>query len=232
MSILEKRQELLERIAAAALAAGRSPDSVTLLAVSKGQPAAALKEAMEAGQRCFGESYVQELLPKQQQLEQLGLAPELHFIGTLQSNKARKLSGLVSLIHSVDRPSLARALAASVIEGREQNILVELKLSEETGKSGCLEADLPQLMEVLQACPTLRFRGMMTMAPLDAKERARRRVFARLRELLDRCAVADRQGRRPDILSMGMSDDFDDAIREGATIVRIGTALFGPRKIA
>ena len=216
------------RLEAACCRAGRSPGSVRLVAVSKGHGTAAIREALLAGQRCFGENYAQEMLGKQAALaDASGL--EFHFIGHLQSNKAKQVVGRAALIQSVDRESLVEELAKRVEErGLVQEILFEVHLSPEPSKRGCAPESLPALLASALHRPALRPRGLMTMPPFFDDPEQARPFFARLRTLQE-----DLAGRfsLPDFrhLSMGMSHDFEIAIEDGATLVRVGTAIFGER---
>jgi hypothetical protein len=199
---------------------------VTLVAVSKKQPEEAVAAVFEAGQVDFGENYVQEAEAKRAALAALDI--RWHFIGGLQSNKARFVAGNYALIHSVDSEKLARELdkrarAAGVV----QDILVQVNVACETTKCGVAEADLPPLAEAVEAMDNVRLQGLMTMPPFfDDPERARP-FFSRLRTL--NRETGERLGRVLPHLSMGMSGDFAAAIEEGATLVRIGTDIFGPR---
>lgn len=222
-TIAERIAVLRERIAAAAARAGRRPESVRLLAVSKTKPAEQIREAYEAGQREFGENYVQELTAKAAALSDL---PDVrwHLIGPLQRNKAKPVVPLVSLVHTVDRPELAveldrRASAA----GRAVSVLLEVNVSGELSKAGCAPADAPALAETVRALPHLALAGLMTIPPDTEDRELSRPHFRRLRELRDSLG-----GELPE-LSMGMSHDFEIAVEEGATIVRVGTAIFGAR---
>ena len=221
-----RRDEVLEALADAARRAGRSPGDVTLVAVSKLHPASDIRDLAGAGQVDFGENYVQEASDKQAELADLPV--RWHFIGGLQSNKARFVAGNFSLVHSVDSSKLARALnkkAASL--GVVQDILLQVNIAGEEQKSGVAEGCLPQLAEEVMAADGLRLAGLMTMPPFfDDPERARP-VFARLRELRD--WLERRLGTALPHLSMGMTGDFVPAVEEGATLVRIGTRIFGSR---
>jgi len=218
-----------ERIAAACLRRGPGPEP-TLIGVSKRQPVAALRAALAAGLGDLGENYAQELQAKQAAPELQGLPVRWHFIGALQSNKARLVVGH-ALIHTLDRPSLVTALAARARAlGTVQDVLVELNLGGEAQKAGVAPAGLPALFDAIAAeGGALRCRGLMLIPPADGPE-ATRPYFAALRELAARGA-----GGRPHIelgeLSMGMSGDFEVAIAEGATMVRVGTAIFGERPL-
>lgn len=217
------------RIASACAAARRAPTTVTLLAVSKTWPASAVRAAAAAGQRAFGESYVQEALAKQAELAELAL--EWHFIGPLQSNKTRPVAEHFAWVHSVERLKIAERLS----EQRPAhlpplNVCVQVNVSGESSKSGCAPAAAPALCRAIAALPRLRLRGLMAIPEPGAddmeKSALARRRFASLRALL---ADMNAAGLALDTLSMGMSHDLEDAIIEGATIVRIGTAIFGKR---
>ncbi|MDP2169000.1 MAG: YggS family pyridoxal phosphate-dependent enzyme [Rhodocyclaceae bacterium] len=218
------------RIASACAAARRAPTTVTLLAVSKTWPASAVRAAAAAGQRAFGESYVQEALAKQAELAELAL--EWHFIGPLQSNKTRPVAEHFAWVHSVERLKIAERLS----EQRPAhlpplNVCVQVNVSGESSKSGCAPAAAPALCRAIAALPRLRLRGLMAIPEPGADDMEKsvlaRRRFASLRALL---ADMNAAGLALDTLSMGMSHDLEDAIIEGATIVRIGTAIFGERK--
>jgi hypothetical protein len=220
--------------------AGRDPAGVRLLAVSKLQPAAAVAEALAVGQLEFGENYAQELRDKDAELRALGaeqLDPAAlgglrwHFIGHLQRNKVHLVAGRVALIHSVDSLELLAALRARLErDGARQDVLIEVSLAGEQQKAGCPPAEVPALLDAVAASGgALRCRGLMGMPPLSDDAEASRPCFRRLRELRDELSRTSRPHVALDELSMGMSHDFAVAIAEGATIVRIGTALFGPR---
>jgi len=215
------------RIAAAAARAGRDPAAVRLVGASKLQPAAALRAAYDAGLRRFGENRVQEAQAK---------APELppdvewHLLGPLQSNKARAAAALFDLVHAVDRAKIARALdAEAAARGRRVRGLIEVNLGGEASKHGFAPATLADEVAPLAALPHLRLEGLMAIPPPGPTPEASRPYFRRLRELRDELAARPEWSGRLVDLSMGMSDDFEVAIEEGATYVRVGTALFGPR---
>jgi PLP dependent protein len=215
------------RIRAAALASGRDPTAVALVAVSKTHPAAAIREAYAAGQRDFGENYVQELLQKAEELEDL---PELrwHLIGHLQRNKAKLVAPLLSLLHTVDTLDLARELAkrlAAAAPVRRLPVLVEVSIAGEEQKHGVAPTNLAELLEAVEALPELALRGLMCVPPLSEDAAAARPHFDRLRELQAEHGGAQ---RLPE-LSMGMTHDLEHAISAGATLVRVGTAIFGAR---
>jgi len=220
--------EVRARIAAAARSAGRSPESVRLLAVSKKMPADDVRAAIAAGQRAFGESYAQELRDKAALLAAdptLPAPPEWHFIGPLQSNKVKYVAGRVALMHSVDSPALLDA-----IEAREapQPCLVQVNIAGEASKRGVAPGDLPALLDRFAAAKHVRCDGLMLIPPRGNA----RPHFAALRALRDREAAVARPNVDLRELSMGMTEDLEVAVAEGATIVRVGTAIFGPRPTA
>ena len=216
-----------ERISRAAARAGRAATDVTLVAVSKTHPPDSVREAVAAGLREFGENKVQEAEGKLAALQDLGLT--WHLVGHLQGNKARRAAALFDVIHSVDSAELGRRLSRAALElQRELRVLVQVNVANESGKSGLSESDLLPVLEALRPLPALRVEGLMTLPPeTDDPERARP-WFARLRALRD---GALRQGLLQGAhLSMGMSHDLDAAVAEGATLVRVGTAIFGARE--
>jgi hypothetical protein len=213
------------RIAQAAWAAARDPANITLLAVSKGQPLEAIRGLVRQGQRVFGENYVQEALPKIAALEGLGLS--WHFIGRLQANKTREVAEHFTWIHSLDRLRLAERLNAQRPDSLPPlECCIEVNLDGEASKGGVVIAAVDELVAAIQALPRLRLRGFMGMPALSEDPRQQRAAFKRLRALLTLLAP---HFPTFDTLSMGTSDDFEAAIAEGSTIVRIGTAVFGPR---
>lgn len=224
MSVAEGLAKVRDRIARAASAASRDPAHVKLVAVSKTKPASAVREAYEAGQRDFGENYAQELVDKAAQLADL-VDLRWHFIGHLQSNKARFVAPLAYMVHTVDGPSLARELGKrAAAHGRERlPVLVEVNVGGEAQKHGSAAAELRDVLAAVDAEPALHLRGLMTIPPNDL-EGARRafEALASLRELHGGAA------RLPE-LSMGMSDDLELAVAAGSTLVRVGTAIFGSR---
>jgi hypothetical protein len=220
-----------ERVAAAARAAGRPPDAVRLVAVSKGVPAASVIAAARAGQVAFGESRVQEAAAKLPAVaEAVATSLEWHLVGRLQRNKARAAVRLFDVIHSVDTADLARALARAAGELRRRpRVLVQVNLDAEAQKGGVAPEGLGALVEAIDALPALSLVGLMAIPRPAPDPESLRPAFARLRELRDSL-----DARRPASLwlrelSMGMSADFEVAIREGATLVRVGTAIFGER---
>jgi pyridoxal phosphate enzyme (YggS family) len=215
--------QILSNLHNAAAAAGRPPPR--LLAVSKTQPAEAVAALAAQGQTAFGENYVQEALAKMQELQPLGL--EWHLIGHLQSNKAEPVATHFDWVQSVDRPKLVAALARyRPAERGPLNVLIQVNIDDESSKHGCAPDDVDALAATIAAEPNLRLRGLMAIpAPWPDAER-RRDAFVRMRTLFEALAAGHPQ---VDTLSMGMSSDYAEAIAEGATLVRIGTALFGAR---
>lgn len=220
-------QRVRERMARAAERAGRRPEDVTLVAISKTFPAAAIRAAHAAGLRHFGENRVQEWESKRPPLEDLDAT--WHLVGHLQSNKARRAAYLFNRVDSVDDLALAKRLeAAAAAEGKLLPALVEVNLGNEDTKSGVPEAELPALAESIAPFAHFDFVGLMTIPPFFEEAEKVRPYFRKLRELRD--DVSRRLGRKLSTLSMGMSHDFEVAIEEGATEIRIGTALFGERQ--
>jgi len=213
----QRLAEVRERIERACGRAQRDPSKVTLVAVTKLFPAGVIREAYALGLRDFGENYVQEFEGKAPLLEDLPGA-RFHLIGHLQSNKARKAIEIFQVIQTVDSPRLARRLNEA---GRPLDVMIEVKLSEEDAKSGAAPDALPELLAAIRECPHLALLGLMTMPPWSDDPEASRPYFRRLRELAVEHGLAQ--------LSMGMSHDLETAIEEGATCVRVGTALFGKR---
>ncbi len=210
------------RIREAAQACGRDPQTVGLLAVSKTKPAAAVREAHACGQRDFGENYLQEALNKQAELSDLPLT--WHFIGPIQSNKTRPIAEHFAWVHSVDRLKIAQRLSEQrPTQLPPLNICLQVNVSGEASKSGCTPDELPALATAVAALPNLRLRGLMAIPEPTPDVMAQRAAFARLRSLRDGLGLS------LDTLSMGMSDDLEAAIVEGATCVRVGSALFGAR---
>lgn len=221
MPIAENLAAVRARIGAACAAAGRPPESVQLIAVTKTVPASTLREAAGAGQTAFGESYLQEALPKIQALADLAL--QWHFIGPLQSNKTAAVASRFDWVHGVDRLKIAERLSAQRPAGLPPlNVCLQVNVSGETSKSGCDIAEVPALAAAVATLPSLRLRGLMAIPEPDAPVEAYRAMQSALRAL---------QAAQPqlDTLSMGMSDDLEIAIAHGATTVRVGSALFGAR---
>jgi len=221
----ENLNSLLGHIRQAEQRFHRPPGSVTLLAVSKGQSAALIAAMAAAGQRCFGESYLQEALVKLEALRELAL--EWHFIGPIQANKTRGIATHFSWVHSVDRLKIAQRLSEQrPTQLPPLNICLEVNISQESSKHGLSLAELPAVAHAVTGLPRLRLRGLMAI-PAPAEDfAAQRRPFAQLRELQEELIAT---GLDLDTLSMGMSADWEAAIAEGATLIRVGTALFGPR---
>lgn len=216
-----------DRMSAAAIASGRRPEDVTLLAVSKTKPASDVLAAYQAGQRRFGENYLQDALPKIRELTDTDI--EWHFIGHLQSNKAPEISRHFAWVHGLDQLRHAERLSERRPEGlRPLQVCLQVNLSGEASKGGVAPDALPELAQAVDRLPGLRLRGLMTMPDPNSGRDSQRRVFARLRALL---VELQEQGLELDTLSMGMSGDMEDAIAEGATIVRIGTDIFGARAL-
>lgn len=224
--IARNLEEVRKRLEAAARRAGRDPAAVQVVAVSKTVDAARIKEAWDAGQKIFGENYLQEARGK---IAALGPGATWHFIGHLQTNKAKAAVELFHLIHSVDRLHLAQALEkAAAGQQKVQEILLQVNLAGEASKSGAPPAAVPELLGEIAHLPHLRVVGLMTMPPWFEDPEAVRPYFRDLREMRDRLLQL---GLAPlPELSMGMSGDFETAIEEGATLVRIGTAIFGRRE--
>ncbi|MDY0267523.1 YggS family pyridoxal phosphate-dependent enzyme [Trichloromonas sp.] len=227
MSIRENIEGIQSRIAAACARVGRDPGEVRLVAVSKTKPAALIEEAAAAGHRLFGENYVQEFIDK---AEAVRAPVEWHFIGALQSNKVKYLRGKVTMIHSLDRLSLAEEINRQWTRlDRPVDVLLEVNLGDESSKAGTGEAEAIELARRAAELPFLRLRGLMALPPwLDDPEEVRP-YFRRLRELADRIDALAIPGVTMAELSMGMSNDFEVAVEEGATLVRVGTAIFGGR---
>jgi PLP dependent protein len=219
-----------ERIAVAAQRVGRQPDDILLVAVSKTQPLAAIEAAWSAGQRDFGENRLEELWQKVAAARARGMDQiRWHMIGTIQGRKAAEAVGPLALIHSVDRFKIAERIGReAVVRGLVMDVLLEANVSGEASKHGFTPDEVMQTAPVLAALPGIRIQGLMTMAPLVDDPAAARPVFHRLRQLRDQ--VAERYVQIGwHHLSMGMTNDFEVAIEEGATIVRIGSAIFGTR---
>lgn len=231
MSVAENISSIRERVAAAASRAGRNSGEIALMAVSKTQPPERIREAYNAGQRLFGENRVQDFAAKAGALADLDAA-DWHMIGHLQTNKAARTVDLFRAVDSVDSLKLAEKLdAAARALGRKLDVLIEINVGGETAKSG-VAPDSPTLDELLLAAPRLEalvFSGLMTVPPFTDDPQGARPYFRRLRELRDTIAARKRPAISMDQLSMGMSHDFEVAIEEGSTCVRVGTAIFGER---
>jgi pyridoxal phosphate enzyme (YggS family) len=223
-SVTHKLDEIRARVTAAARAHGRDPAAVQIVAVSKGQPAAAIRAAFAAGQRDFGENYVQEAAGKMSELPDLPLV--WHFIGRLQSNKTRFVAERCDWCHTVDRESVAERLSRQrPYHAPPLQVCIQVELGD-SGHGGVPGGQLPALAARVAALPRLRLRGLMGMPPPETELERQRAHFRRLREYQEQLNAA---GFALDVLSAGMSGDLEAAIAEGATLVRIGTAIFGPR---
>ncbi len=225
-------QGVRRRIRSAVEAAQRGIASVELIAVTKTFPATAVLEALADGQRAFGENYVQEAIEKMAAVESRRAtrgttAPEWHFIGPIQSNKTRAIATHFDWVHGVDRPKIAERLSAQRETGRgDLNVLIEVNLDGEASKSGVAPDEVAALGRTIVALPRLRLRGLMAVPAARADPPSQRAVFAALRHVAERLRG---EGLPCEHLSMGMSGDFESAILEGATMVRIGSAIFGTR---
>lgn len=218
-------RRVLDRIARAERRFGRARGTATLLAVSKGQPVESIRAAFDCGQRRFGESYLQEALAKIAALAEYGL--EWHFIGPIQANKTKNLAAYFDWVHSIDRIKIAERLNAQrAPEMTPLNVCLQVNISGETTKAGIDPQRLRELAEAVASLPRLRLRGLMAI-PAPCRDFERQRLpYRRLRAALE---TLNREGFALDTLSMGMSDDMEAAIAEGATLVRLGTAVFGER---
>ncbi|HSC94107.1 MAG TPA: YggS family pyridoxal phosphate-dependent enzyme [Burkholderiales bacterium] len=225
-SIAANLQAVRDRIARAARAAQRQPEDILLLAVSKTFPAGHIAEAFAAGQTAFGENHVQEAVEK---ITVLAAHPlEWHFIGPIQSNKTRLIAQHFNWVHSVERETIAERLNAARPEGAAPlNVCIQVNVSGEATKSGVAPGEEAALADTIARLPRLKLRGLMAIPEPTTDVALQRRRFALLRQLKDGLRA---RGHALDTLSMGMTDDFEAAILEGATIIRVGTAIFGPRK--
>lgn len=215
--IAENLSRLRERIATAAKLAGRQPEEITLVAISKKKPAVDIVTAYEAGQRYFGENYIREFQSKVSELPSLPGAV-FHFTGKLQSNKTAAAAAIFDVIQTVESEKIARRLND---DGRKLDVFLEVKVSGEESKSGIGEAGIEGLKNFVESCENLKLRGLMCMPPWSEDPEHARPYFRRLRQLAERHRLPE--------LSMGMSNDFETAIAEGATLIRVGTAIFGKR---
>ncbi|MDF3019459.1 MAG: YggS family pyridoxal phosphate enzyme [Steroidobacteraceae bacterium] len=221
----ESVRSTLDHIAEACRAAGRSVDSVTLLAVSKGQSAAAIDAAASAGAENFGENFLQESLPKMEALT--GRELTWHFIGRLQANKTRPVAENFQWVHGVDRLKIAERLSAQrPFHAPPLNLCLQLNVGGEASKGGVPATEMHALATAVRELPSIRLRGLMCMPPAESDTARQRAWFREARQLFD---YLNERGLGLDTLSMGTSADYPSAIAEGATIVRIGTAIFGPR---
>lgn len=223
---IQQRQQILTQIADVCAQTGRASDTVQLLAVSKTKPAAAIRQLFNAGQSAFGENYLQEALAKQAEL--VDLAIEWHFIGQIQRNKTRDLAAHFAWVHGVDRLVLAERLSSQrTPEQPALNVCIQINIDDEDSKAGCTPADLPDLVAKISQLPQLRLRGVMV---IPAKQNTD--AFVQAAQLFAQVRAHHAQPNDWDTLSMGMSADLTEAICAGATIVRVGTALFGARQSA
>ena len=229
MDLSQNVKTVQEHIAAAAIAAGRDPAGVTLCAATKVQSDEAIRDAIAAGIRVCGENRVQELTAHLAADAYAGA--EVHFIGHLQTNKVKQVVGKVALIHSVDSEKLLRAIDSQAEKlGIVQDILLEVNIAREESKGGILPENLPALAETALSCGHVRLRGLMAIPPAAAAPGDNRKYFGAMRQfLVDITEKMSDNHSVVDCLSMGMSGDYEDAIAEGATLIRVGTALFGPR---
>ncbi len=228
-SIADNIGSVTRRIQKATLQAGRAPDSVRLLAVSKTRPPEDLRAAVRAGQTAFGENYVQEALEK---IEALADVPglEWHFIGPIQSNKTRQIADAFAWVHSVERLKIARRLSEQRDPAKPPlNICLQVNIDDEASKSGCRLEELPDLVAAVSELPNLSLRGLMAIPKPNQPEAQLRARFRALANALKQLRQSAPEAGPLDTLSMGMSSDLELAIAEGATWVRVGTALFGPR---
>ena len=224
--IAERLAQVEQRIAAAARSCDRDPNAVRLIAVSKTRPVSDILEAHEAGQRAFGENYLQDALPKIEALQEYPL--EWHFIGRIQSNKTRDIASHFHWVHTLSSAKHARRLSDQrPADLPPLQVCIQVNISGEASKSGVTPGETLELARSTASLPRLELRGLMTMPPADSSEAQQRRIFGELRHLLE---TLNRSGLAMDSLSMGMSNDMQAAICEGATMVRIGTAIFGPRQ--
>lgn len=229
MDLTQNVKAVQEKIAAAAIAAGRDPAGITLCAATKVQPDEVIRAAIAAGIRVCGENRVQELTAHL--AEDAYAGAEVHFIGHLQTNKVKQVVGKVSLIHSVDSERLLRAVDGQAEKlGIVQDILLEVNVAREESKGGIFPEALPALAELALGCSHIRLRGLMAIPPVSTVSGSNRKYFAQMRHfLVDIIGKMSDNHSIVDCLSMGMSGDYEDAIAEGATLIRVGTALFGPR---
>jgi pyridoxal phosphate enzyme (YggS family) len=230
-SLSARAEALLARVAAAAVRSGRGARDVTLVAVTKTHPSSIVREAFGVGMRDFGENRVQEAEVKMEELRGETRGARWHLIGRLQANKARRAARLFDVVHTIDSAALAERLERVCVEdGRESlDVLIQVDLAREAAKGGAREDELPAIVETLKAGPRLRLKGLMTLPPFFEDPERARPYFRRLRELRDNLRAAGAFGEGAGELSMGMSHDYEAAVEEGATLVRVGTALFGER---
>lgn len=225
--IKENLAQVEENIAAACKRVGRDRSEVTLITVSKTNPVPSLKEAMECGIHIFGENKVQEMMEKQAELPE---TLEWHMIGHLQRNKVKYLMGKVVLIHSVDSLRLAEEISKEAVkQNTEENILIEINVAEEESKFGITTEEAIELVEAVAKLPNIHVKGLMTIAPFVENPEDNRKVFRALKKLSVDIAQKNIDNVTMSVLSMGMTNDYEVAIEEGATMVRVGTGIFGKR---
>ena len=230
MTIKDNITNIRQRIDASCHKAGRDPQTVHLLAVSKKKPLSDIEAAVAAGQKMVGENYVQEFVAK---YDECSVDVDWHYIGALQTNKVKYLRGKVAMIHSVDRLSLAKEIDRQWAKGeRPVDILIQVNIGNEETKAGITEEELEPLVYEIVEFPHLRIRGLMAIPPHSSDPEESRQWFRAMRQLADSIAALKLPNVSMDELSMGMSDDFEVAIEEGATLIRIGTAIFGARDYA
>ncbi|MBO7185148.1 MAG: YggS family pyridoxal phosphate-dependent enzyme [Oscillospiraceae bacterium] len=231
MSIAQNVSRILADIEAAAIAAGRDPKEIILCAATKMNGSDAVREAIAAGVRCCGENRVQELTQKLSENAYDGA--DIHFIGHLQTNKVRQVVGKVSLIQSVDSLRLLQAISKEAVrQDLMQDILLEINIGEEASKSGFSAADILPLLQDLEQYPNVRVRGLMAIPPICENPGDNNKFFEEIRALAVDIKAKKYDNVCMEILSMGMSDDYEDAIAHGSTMIRIGTAIFGARNYA
>jgi PLP dependent protein len=222
-SLAANLQRVRRTIAASAAGAGRDPGAITIVAVTKTFPVSRIREAVALGLNTLGENRVQEALPK---IEAIGTRDAAwHLIGHLQTNKVKYIDGHFVMVQSIDRVDVVGALDRRLTAPLE--VLIEVNVAEEPQKTGALPSDLPAIAGAVQAAPHLRLRGLMTVAPMASDPEEVRPIFRRLRRLRDE--TSERLGVPLPVLSMGMTEDYPVAVEEGATMLRLGRALFGPR---
>lgn len=231
MTIADRYQGILDRKNAAAKRCGRNPEEVTLMAVTKTRTASELNEVIDAGATDIGENKVQEVLEKYEHVKPVNW----HLIGHLQTNKVKSVVDKVVMIHSVDSLRLAKEIdkRCAAID-KTMDILMEVNIGREESKSGILAEELKQLVaEIAEGCEHVRIRGIMCIPPICEDSEEARKYFAEARQLFEDMKTWDFANERlqPDVLSMGMSGDFEVAIEEGSTIVRVGSSIFGPRRV-
>lgn len=232
MTIADNLNQVMSRIRQAAAEAGRNAEQITLLAVSKGHPTLSIKQAYQAGCRQFGENYLQDALAKINDLSHIDDI-QWHFIGPLQSNKTRKVAENFDWVHSIDRLKIANRLNADrPPDLKPLNLCLQVNIDDEASKSGVTPVELTELALAVSKLPRIRLRGLMTIPRATDSLAEQRKPFQRLRQLFNELRAAHPQLSTMDTLSMGMSGDLEAAILEGATLLRVGTDIFGPRQAA